>query len=183
MSTSVLASLVFVCLLLVLLLLQLRKLYGLSSREADLSPVLNGIAAVEKGQEQVERSVRDEIAQSRHEESTRSQALRGEVVTTLIGIGNSVSTDVDNLTRSNDQRLELLRSSMEQRLDSFTTESSRKTDGLTQTVEGSTASVRAEDGKRKTGTTQNKATGHSKRQEIVNSDSVTLPTFSALSAN
>ena len=65
------------------------------------------------------------------------------MVTTLTGIGDSVSTTVEGLTRSNDQKLELLRSGMEQRMDSFTTESTRKIDGLTQSV--ATSSGRLQD--------------------------------------
>jgi hypothetical protein len=65
------------------------------------------------------------------------------VVTTLTDIGDSVSTKVEGLTRSNDQKLELLRSGMEQRMDSFTTESARKIDGLTLSV--ATSSGRLQD--------------------------------------
>ena len=79
-----------------------------------------------KGQEQTDRSVGEELARSREEDSHQSRALREEVVTALVGIGGTVSTNVETLTRSNDQKLELLRTAMEQRLDSFTTESSRK---------------------------------------------------------
>src|SRR5262249_37649693 len=43
----------------------------------------------------------------------------------------------------NDRKLELVRSSMEQRLDCFTTESGRKIDGLTQSV--ATSSVKLQD--------------------------------------
>jgi DNA recombination protein RmuC len=65
------------------------------------------------------------------------------VVTALTAMGDSVSTKVEGLTRSNDQKLELLRSGMEQRLDSFSTESGRKIDSLTQSV--ATSSGRLQD--------------------------------------
>jgi DNA recombination protein RmuC len=134
MSILIIVSLVVLGFLLALSVLQLRRLSEFRCKEPDLSPVLNSISAVGKGQEQIDRSIRDEIVRNRQEESTRSQALRGEVVTALVGIGDSVSTKVENITRSNDQKLELVRSAIEQRLDSFTSESSRKIDGLTQTV-------------------------------------------------
>ena len=131
-------------LVLVLLILQFRKLSDLSCKETDLAPVLNNLGAIQKGQEQVDRSVRDEISRNRQEHSTQSQALRGEVVTALTGLGDSVSTKVEGLTRSNDQKLELLRSGMEQRLDSFSTESGRKIDNLTQSVAASSGKLQDE---------------------------------------
>src|SRR5205823_6015800 len=95
-------------LVVLLLLLQFRKLSDLSRKETDWAPVLNDLGAIQKGQEQVDRSVRDEISRNRHEHSSQSQALRSEVVTALTGMGDSVSTNVEGLTRSNDQKLELL---------------------------------------------------------------------------
>src|SRR5580700_2202201 len=130
-------------LILLLLFLQFRKLSDLSRKETDWAPVLNNLGGIQKGQEQVDRSVRDEISRNRQEHSTQSQALRCEVVTALTAMGDSVSTKVEGLTRSNDQKLELLRSGMEQRLDSFSTESGRKIDSLTQSV--ATSSGRLQD--------------------------------------
>jgi len=122
----------------------LRRLSEFPCKETDLAPVLNSIAVIGKGQEQLDRSLRDEIGRNRQEESTQSQALRSEVVTALVGIGDSVSTKVESLTRTNDQKLELVRSAMEQRLDSFTSESSRKVDGLTQTIAASAGKLHDE---------------------------------------
>ena len=115
-----------------------------SRKETDLTPVLNGLGAIQMGQEQMDRSVRDEISRSRQEQSSQSQALRGEVVTSLTGIGDSVSTKVDGLTRSNDQKLELLRAGIEQRLDRFTTDSGHKVESLTQCFAASTEKLQNE---------------------------------------
>src|SRR5450756_863939 len=112
--------LVVLGLVLLLLLLQFRKLSDISLKEPDWAPVLDNLGAIQKGQEQVDRSVRDEISRNRQEHSNQSVALRSEVVAALTGMGDSVSTKVEGLTRSNDQKLELLRSGMEQRLDCFT---------------------------------------------------------------
>ena len=144
MNLLLAAVLVVLGLVLVLLFLQFRKLSDLSGKETDWAPVLNNIGAVQKGQEQVDRSVRDEISRNRQEHSTQSQALRSEVVTALTGMGDSVSTKVEGLTRSNDQKLELVRSGMEQRLDSFSTESGRKIDSLTQSVTTSSGKLQDE---------------------------------------
>jgi DNA recombination protein RmuC len=138
------AVLVVLGLVLLLLFLQFRKLSDLSGKETDWAPVLNNLGVVQKGQEQVDRSVRDEISRNRQEHSTQSQALRSEVVTALTGMGDSVSTKVEGLTRSNDQKLELVRSGMEQRLDSFSTESGRKIDSLTQSVASSSGKLQDE---------------------------------------
>jgi DNA recombination protein RmuC len=126
------AVFILLALVLALVLLLFRRLSVLSHKESDWAPILNNLAAIRQGLEQVDRSVRDEISRNRQEQSTQSQVLRSEVVTALTRMGDSVSNKVEGLTLSNDQKLELLRSGMEQRLDSFTTESSRKIDGLTQ---------------------------------------------------
>jgi DNA recombination protein RmuC len=131
-------------LVLLLLLLQFRRLSALSRKETDWTPLLNSLGVIQKGQEQVERSVRDEISRNRQEHSVQSHALRSEVVSALTSIGDSVSGNVDGFIRSNDQKLELLRSSMEQRLDSFTTESGRKIDTLAQSVSTSSGKLHDE---------------------------------------
>lgn len=144
MNILLAAVIVILTVILLLLLLQSRKLSQLFSKDADWAPILNNLAILQKGQEQADRSVRDELSRNRQEASSQSQSLRGEVVTALTGIGDSLSTKVDGLTRSNDQKLELLRSGMEQRLESFTTESGRKIDGLTQSVATSAGKLQDE---------------------------------------
>jgi DNA recombination protein RmuC len=144
MNLLLTAVLVVLGLILLVLFLQFRNLSDLSGKESDWVPVLNDLDAIQKGQEQVDRSVRDEISRNRQEHSAQSQALRSEVVTALTGMGNSVSTKIEGLTRSNDQKLELLRSGMEQRLDSFTTESGRKIDSLNQSVASSSGRLQDE---------------------------------------
>jgi hypothetical protein len=144
MNLLLTAVLVALGLPLSLLIFQFRKLSDLSRQETDLAPVLNNLGAIQKGQEQGDRSVRDEISRNRQEHSTQSQALRGEVVTALTGLGDSVSTKVESVARSNDQKLKLLRSGMEQRLDSFSTESGRKIDSLTQSVAASSGKLQDE---------------------------------------
>jgi DNA recombination protein RmuC len=66
------------------------------------------------------------------------------VVTSLTDIGDSVSSKVEDLTRSNDQKLELLRSGMEYRLNSFATESGQKIDSLTKSVASSAGKLQDE---------------------------------------
>lgn len=144
--TSPLLTAIFVALVFVLLLLalQVRKLWTLSRPESDLAPLLESLTLIQKAQEQVDRSVRDEISRNRLEQVSQSQALRGEVVTTLKGVGESVSGTVESFTRSNEQKLELLRSGMEQRLEAFAADSGGKLDALTQSVGTASAKLQEE---------------------------------------
>jgi DNA recombination protein RmuC len=136
MDTLAIVSMLAICwLLLLVLLMQARKLSNLTAKAIDLSsPVLSRIEWLQALLEQSERSAREETARNRVEQTAQAQGLRCEVVSLLTGVGDSVSAKLEGFTRLNDQRLELLRSSIEQRLDLFTTDSGRKVDGLTQAV-------------------------------------------------
>jgi DNA recombination protein RmuC len=136
METLAIVSMLAICwLLLLVLLMQVRKLSNLTAKAIDLSsPVLGRIEWLQALLEQSERSAREESARNRVEQTAQAQGLRCEVVSLLTGVGDSVSAKLEGFTRLNDQRLELLRSGIEQRLDLFTTESGRKVDGLTQAV-------------------------------------------------
>ena len=143
-DTLLVAVLAAVVIVLLLLLWQTRKVSELARKETDWALVVNKLAAIQQGQEQVDRSVRDEISRNRQEQSNQSQALRSEVILALTGMGDSLSSKVEGLTRSNDQKLELLRSAVEQRLDAFTGESGRKFDSLTESVATSSARLQSE---------------------------------------
>ncbi len=129
------------CVLVLVLLLQVRKLSNFTAKAIDLSLVLTRIDWLQTLREQADRSAREDAARGRQEQMAQSQGLRSEVVSSLTGIGDSVSSQVEGFTRLNDQRLELLRSGMEHRLDSFSTESVRKVDALAQTVAASSAGL------------------------------------------
>jgi len=123
MNLLLAAVLVALGLILLLVVLQFWKLTNLSHKGTDWAPVLNDLGAIQKGQEQVDRSV----TRSREIDRNTPHNRKLCVVAALTGMGDSVSTKVEGLTRSNDQKLELLRSGMEQRL-GFSTESGRKID-------------------------------------------------------
>lgn len=129
------------CLLLLVLLLQMRKLSNLTAKAIDLSLVLTRIDWLQTLREQADRAAREDAARSRQEQMAQSQAVRSELLNSLTGMGDSVSNKLEGFTRLNDQRLELLRTAIEQRIDSFTSESVRKTEGLTQSVVGSSANL------------------------------------------
>src|ERR1700739_4922641 len=105
--------------------LYLKKLSRSLQAPPDLSPVSADLTTVKHYQEQLDKRLQSEIGRAREESAVQSQALRGEVVTALIGIGNSVTTTTEGLARSTDQKLELLRTAMEQRLNSASADSVR----------------------------------------------------------
>jgi len=125
--------------------MQVRKLSNLTAKAIDLSsPVLSRIEWLQALLEQSERSAREESARNRLEQTAQAQGLRSEVVSLLTGIGDSLSAKLEGFTRLNDQRLEFLRSGIEQRLDIFTAESGRKVDGLTQAAVASSTKLQDE---------------------------------------
>jgi DNA recombination protein RmuC len=140
-TVSVISMSAVSCALLLVLLLQVRKLSNFTAKAIDLSLVLTRIDWLQTLREQADRSAREDAARGRQEQMAQSQGLRSEVVRSLTGIGDSVSSQVEGFTRLNDQRLDLLRSGIEHRLDSFTAESVRKVDGLSQTVAASSAGL------------------------------------------
>jgi DNA recombination protein RmuC len=144
-TLAIVSMLAISWLLLLVLLMQVRKLSHLTAKAIDLSsPILSRIEWLQALLEQSERSAREESARNRLEQTAQAQGLRSEVLSLLTGIGDSVSAKLEGFTRLNDQRLELLRSGIEQRLDLFTTESGRKVDGLTQAVVASSTRLQDE---------------------------------------
>ena len=110
----------------VLLLLQWMKLAELSRKSTDLRPILDTLHILQSDRGLLDRGMRDENSRNRQEQAKESQALRSEVVATLIAVGDSVAAKVGAVSQSNDQRAELLRTGLEQRMDSFASESARK---------------------------------------------------------
>jgi DNA recombination protein RmuC len=143
-TVTIISMLAIGCLLALVVLLQLRKLSDLTGRAIDQSAVLNRIDWLQARGEQADRTARDEVARTRLEQTALAQGLRSEVVSSLTGIGDSLSGKVEGFTRLNDQKLELLRSGMEHRLDFFTTESAHRVDGLTQAIAASSGKLQDE---------------------------------------
>ena len=144
-TLAIVAMLAVSWLLSLVLFMQMRKLSNLTAKAIDLSsPILSRVEWLQALLEQSERSAREESGRNRLEQTTQAQGLRSEVVSLLAGIGESVTAKLEGFTRLNDQRLELLRSGIEQRLDLFTTESGRKVDGLTQSTVASATRLQDE---------------------------------------
>ena len=128
----------------VLLLLLWMKLAELSRKSTDLRPILDMLHILQSDRGLLDRGMRDENSRIRQEQANESQALRSEVVATLITVGDSVAAKVGGVSQANDQRVELLRTGLEQRMDSFASESGRKIDGLTQSLSASSTLLRDE---------------------------------------
>jgi DNA recombination protein RmuC len=118
----------------VLLLLLWMKLAELGRKSTDLRPILETLHILQSDRGLLDRGMRDENSRIRQEQAKESQALRSEVVATLITVGDSLAAKVGAVSQSNDQRVELLRTGLEQRMDSFASELGRKMDGLTQSL-------------------------------------------------
>jgi DNA recombination protein RmuC len=128
----------------VLLLLLWMKLAELGRKSTDLRPILDTLHILQSDRGLLDRGMRDENSRIRQEQAKESQALRSEVVATLVAVGDSLAAKAGGVGQSNDQRAELLRAALEQRMDSFASESGRKMDGLTQSVSASSAVLRDE---------------------------------------
>jgi hypothetical protein len=141
MNLALSAVAVILALLLLLNILGVRKLWRLSRGEMDMAPVLNELSVIKQGQLQVDRSVRDEISHNRSEQQSQLQALRAEIMGTLKNGSDSQSITIEALTRSTEQKLDLLRSAMDRRLEAFGADSGRKIDALSQSVTASSDKV------------------------------------------
>jgi DNA recombination protein RmuC len=117
-----------------LLLLQWMKLAELSRKSTDLRPILETLHILQSDRGLLDRGMRDENSRNRQEQANEAQALRKEVVATLIAVSDSVSAKIGGVNQSGDQKAELLRTALEQRLDSFASESMRRIDDLTQAL-------------------------------------------------
>jgi DNA recombination protein RmuC len=115
-------------------ILLIRRISHSVASAPDLNPVLSGMAALRQSQSQVDSSVREELSRNRQEAAGQAQSLRSEVLTSFSTVGESITGKVENLARSNDQRLELVRVGLEQRLDVFNGDSSRRLDQLGQSI-------------------------------------------------
>lgn len=131
------ANLVLLIAALALLALVLRRSSGREARE-----VATRLAGVEAGAERTERTIRGETNVMREEAAARGKALREEVGNSIRGFADSLQQRIDGfgktigaLTERNEQRLEGLRKSIEERLDKLREENAGKLEQMRQTVD------------------------------------------------
>jgi DNA recombination protein RmuC len=125
-----------------------RKISRGAANAPDLSPIVSSIDGFRQTQDQVDKSVRQELSTNRQEAAGQAQSLRSEVLTSFTTIGESLTTKVENLTRSNDQRLELVRSGLAQRLDGFMQFQKAELTELRSTIDGRLSTIQTENEKK-----------------------------------
>jgi DNA recombination protein RmuC len=126
---------------------------GGGSRTIDLSPLLNRLDALEKGNERTERAVKEEVARQREESANQARALREELGAALKNAGDStVNTlgkigeaqrgqletfggQLAKLVESNDKKLGELRTTVETKLTQIQTENATKLEEMRKTVD------------------------------------------------
>jgi len=111
------------------------------------------LEGIERNQERIERTVRDEMIKSREEAGTASRNLREEMLNTLKGFNDSLlnqlqkvsslqaeqlgifSQQLHTLTQTNEQRIEKIRETVEQRLRSLQEDNAQKLEKMRETVD------------------------------------------------
>ena len=111
------------------------------------------LEGIERNQDRIERTVRDEMTKSREEAGNTSRNLREEMLNTLKGFNDSLlnqlqkvsslqadqlgifSQQLNTLTQTNEQRIEKMRETVEQRLRSLQEDNAQKLEKMRATVD------------------------------------------------
>lgn len=104
------------------------------------------LEAMERNQERGERAVREELTRNREEQGNQNTALRGELAQRIQGFNDSIvrlvgdqagqqAARIENLTRSNEQRMENLQTRVEQKLTQIQQENAAKLEEMRKTVD------------------------------------------------
>ncbi len=119
----------------------------------DLSPIQARVESIERGQERTSREFREEASRTRDEASSQSRALREEVSSTFKGFNDSVLTQLTQLiglekqqlsdfseklsalTRSNEDKIGELKTTVEVRLDRIQSDNAGKLEEMRKTVD------------------------------------------------
>lgn len=123
------------------------------SLSASLPQLEAQLTALEKNQEKAERTLKEEIARNREEANNSSRQLREEVVNSLKSFNDSLlkqmtniselqegrfntfSGQISNLTQTNEQKLDKMRETVEERLKSLQEDNTKKLDKMRETVD------------------------------------------------
>ncbi|HEU0053950.1 MAG TPA: DNA recombination protein RmuC, partial [Longimicrobium sp.] len=140
-------TLLIVLLLLVCVALQVMLLLRKPRAEA---PALDArLDAFDRGQERVERALREELARAREEAGADAHRLRGEVRAELKEMNEAVTriwsaqknvldgfaAQIGNLAVSNEQRMDLLRTGVEEKLERIRVENGEQLERMRHTVD------------------------------------------------
>jgi len=145
----------FLIVLAVLLVAAVILIVALSRRRpsVDLSPIQTRVESIERGQERTSREFREEAARSRDEASCQARSLREEVASTFKGFNDSVlaqltqliglekqqldnfSEKLGTLTKSNEDKIGELKTTVEVRLDRIQSDNAGKLEEMRKTVD------------------------------------------------
>lgn len=124
-----------------------------AGQNADLTSLSNHLDVLEKGNERMERAIKDEIARQREETAVQSRALREELGASLKNAGDSTvnslgeigkaqrgqletfSSQLSKLTESNEKRLSELRNTVETKLAQIQNDNTAKLEEMRKTVD------------------------------------------------
>ncbi len=127
--------------MLILSVLILVVLLAVAAMQAMLLLRQSGVALklhvenLEKSQEKMERSIRDDLARNREENTTASQKAREELAASLKSVGDSLNKQIAAMTLSTEQRLDAVRQAVEQRLTAMQTDNALKLEQMRATVD------------------------------------------------
>ncbi len=127
--------------MLILSILILVVLLAVAAMQAMLLLRQSGVALkvhvenLEKSQEKMERSIRDDLARNREENTTASQKAREELAASLKNVGDSLNKQITAMTLSTEQRLDAVRQAVEQRLTAMQTDNALKLEQMRATVD------------------------------------------------
>src|SRR5438093_6325489 len=128
MAVLEISALVFGALTFVLLCVGLYKMSAISNRSIDWSPLILRFEDIQRSHGQTHELVLREFSLNRQEFVAQNQSLRSDLTASTATASESLASSVDTLVRSTDQRLELLRNSLDQRFDNFVGETGRNSD-------------------------------------------------------
>ena len=127
--------------MLILSVLILVVLLAVAAMQAMLLMRQSGVALkahvenLEKSQEKMERSIRDDLARNREENTSAAQQAREELAASLKSVGDSLNKQIAGMTLSTEQRLDAVRQAVEQRLTAMQTDNTLKLEQMRATVD------------------------------------------------
>ena len=121
-------------LIVAVLIITLGILFLIATRKND--SVLPGFTAeFEKAQEKIIRAFREDISMNRRETQATNKELREELGQNMKNVSDSLLQRLDELSKSNDIRMEKVRETVDKRLEDIQKDSSEKLEKMRETVD------------------------------------------------
>lgn len=118
----------------IVLLISLGTLFLVATRKGD--SVLPGFTTeFEKAQEKIIRAFREDISMNRRETQATNKELREELGQNMKNVSDSLLQRLDELSKSNDIRMEKVRETVDKRLEDIQKDSSEKLEKMRETVD------------------------------------------------